>query len=182
MGREEYPLIKNLSMKIYLLFFSFMINTVLLAQEKPIATDSIIVTGNLKSPSIIHMSQLLTMPSESLPDLTITNHLGEVKGVAKNMKGVLLKSILEKLSYEVPGPKQLSEFYFILMATDGYKVVYSWNELFNNDAGNKVYLITEKDGKTMGASNERILIAHFSDFKTGRRYIKGLQQILVKRS
>lgn len=169
-------------MKFYLLIFSFLLNTVLLAQEKPIATDSIFVSGNLKSTSIIHLSQILTMPMESLPDLIITNHLGEIKGVAKNLKGVLLKSVLEKLSYDVPSAKQLSEFYFVMIATDGYKVVYSWNELFNNEAGNKVYLITEKDGKTMGASNERILIAHFSDFKTGRRYIKGIQQILVKRS
>ncbi len=169
-------------MKIYFLLFSFITSTVLFAQEKPIATDSIIVSGNLKSPTIIQLNQLLGMPMESLPDLTITNHLGEVKGVAKNMKGILLKSILENLSYDVQGPKQLSEFYFILIATDGYKVVYSWNELFNNDAGNKVYLITEKDGKSIRASNERILIAHFSDLKTGRRYIKGLQQILVKRS
>lgn len=169
-------------MRAHLLFFILFIPGILLAQEKPSPTDSIIISGNLKTPSIIHFKQLLTLPAISLPDLTITNHLGEVKGVAKNMKGVLLKSVLENLSYEVPGPKQLSEFYFILIATDGYKVVYSWNELCNNDAGNKVYLITEKDGKSMRTSNERILIAHFSDFKTGRRYIKGLEQIIVKRS
>lgn len=152
------------------------------AQEKLIATDSIIVSGNLTSPLIIRMNQLLQLPSETLPNLTITNHLGELKGIAKKMKGVLLKSVLEQLNYENPSPKQLSEFYFVLIASDGYKVVYSWNELFNNNAGNHVYLITEKDGKTMRNSNERILVAQFSDFKTGRRYIKGLKEIQVKRA
>jgi hypothetical protein len=169
-------------MRTYSLLLMLFIAGTLFAQEKPIATDSILVSGNLKKTTVIQISQLLALPTTSLPDLTITNHLGEIKGVAKNMKGVLLKTVLENLSYDVPSPKQLSEFYFVLIATDGYKVVYSWNELFNNDAGNKVFLITEKEGKSMANSNERILIAHLSDFKTGRRYIKALQQILVKRS
>jgi len=97
-------------------------------------------------------------------------------------EGSTFKSFLENLSFDTPSPKQLSEFYFVLIATDGYKVVYSWNELFNNDAGNQVYIITEKDGKSLSNSSERILVANLKDFKTGRRYIKALQQILVKRS
>jgi len=169
-------------MKFYTLIIAILANSFLFAQEKPTATDSIMVTGNLKKITTIQFSQIIALPSIALPDLTITNHLGEIKGVAKNMKGVLLKTVLENLSYDTPSPKQLSEFYFVLIASDGYKVVYSWNELFNNDAGNKVFLITEKEGKSMANSNERILIAHLSDFKTGRRYVKGLNQILVKRS
>ena len=59
--------------------------------------------------------------------------------------------------------------------------MFSWNEIFNTETGNNLYIITEEDGKKMNEMDESILIASTKDFKT-RRYIKGLEKIIVERA
>ena len=95
------------------------------------------------------------------------------------MKGVLLKPILDSLHFKAEKPKDLSAFYLVFVASDDYKVVFSWNEIFNTPVGEQLYLIVEKDGKPLSEMDERILLASVSDLKSGRRYVKGLKKIIV---
>jgi len=78
-------------------------------------------------------------------------------------------------------PKVLSEYYFVCIASDNYKVVFSWNEIFNSDTGKSVYIITAQDGKPATGLDNRIALVSPKDQMTGRRYVKGLQKIVVER-
>ena len=151
------------------------------AQHNTIATDTITVTGKVKTAVIITLADLKAMKSVPLKDLVITNHLGEVKRTVTGLKGVLAKDVLAKLEFASPNPKLLSEYYLTFVASDGYKVVYSWNEIFNTETGNNVYFITEKEGQKLSGIKDRILVACMTDFKTGRRYVEGLAKIVVGR-
>ena len=62
-----------------------------------------------------------------------------------------------------------------------YKAVNSWNELFNTETGNNIYVALEKDGQPIEKMGSRILIVTTTDFKTGRRNLKCLDKILVRR-
>jgi len=75
----------------------------------------------------------------------------------------------------------LSEYYFVCIASDNYKVVFSWNEIFNTDTGKSVYIITSQDGKPAAETDTRIALISPKDQMTGRRYVKGLQRIVVER-
>jgi len=75
----------------------------------------------------------------------------------------------------------LSEFYFIFVGSDGYKVVYYLNEIFNADVGKAVLIVMEHDGKTIDISDGSILTICKSDLATGRRHVKYLSKILIKR-
>ncbi|MEO5581168.1 MAG: hypothetical protein ABIR66_00635 [Saprospiraceae bacterium] len=66
-------------------------------------------------------------------------------------------------------------------ANDDYSVVVSWNELFNTEIGNSFYLVVEADSKSQKDAPEKILLISTKDFKTGRRQVKGLKSIEVKR-
>ena len=68
------------------------------------------------------------------------------------------------------------------MATDGYKVVFSWNEIFNNALGQEIYIIVEKNGTGVEKLEDRITIITPTDNMTGRRYVKSLKKITVKRA
>jgi hypothetical protein len=76
----------------------------------------------------------------------------------------------------------LSECYFVFIASDGYKVVYSWNEIFNTKNGQGIYVIVERDGKKIDQIEDRISVFSKADLMTGRRYVKGLSRIIVKRA
>ena len=83
------------------------------------------------------------------------------------------------MKIKAKSPKVLSEFYFKCIASDGYTVVYSWNELYNTETGNNSFLIAEKDGKKINEIDGSILMLCNTDFKTGRRYVKRLSKIEI---
>ncbi|OCK50067.1 hypothetical protein BA768_20650 [Chryseobacterium sp. CBo1] len=168
-------------MKKSLLLFLVITCISIFAQEKKNATTEFKVTGLLKKELIISLHDLEKYPAQNITDLPITNHLGEARYTAKKLKGILLKDLLKDLKIDEDSPKKLSEFYFVFTAIDNYKVVFSWNEIFNSATGDHLYVITEKDGTKIKDMDERILIVTTSDFKTGRRHIKALSNIDVKR-
>ncbi|MBA4298849.1 hypothetical protein SAMN03080617_03767 [Algoriphagus alkaliphilus] len=60
-------------------------------------------------------------------------------------------------------------------------MVFSCNELFNKPQGKEVYLITAEDGKSLDAMEDGLLLISKTDIRTGRRHIKNLSKIIVKR-
>ena len=152
------------------------------SQEKIAPTDALTVTGLVDKEMTFRVTDLSAYPSKPIPDMVITNHLGEPRGTAKGLKAILIKDVLANVSIKTESPKVLSEFFLSFIASDGYTVVYSWNEIFNSPTGDKTYLITEKDGKPLAEMSERLLMITPTDFKTGRRHIKGLNKIVVARA
>lgn len=151
------------------------------AQRKMTPTDAFRVTGKVKKESRFTVSQLDSFPQTALKDQVIYNHKGETKDTIKNLKGVLLTEVLKNTTFVYDKPKDLSEFYLVCIASDGYKVVFSWNELYNTDIGKTVYLLTQIDGKPLKDIEQRMVLLCVADFKSGRRYVKSLDRIEVKR-
>lgn len=151
------------------------------AQEVVRPTDSLLISGKIKKEWLFTQKDLDTFHTVPVADVQITNHMGVQKGMAKNMRGILVKDLLDKALMDAPNLKLFSEFYFTFIATDDYKAVFSWNEIFNTETGNHLFIITEKDGKKVRDTDDRILLIAASDFRTGRRYIKGLSKIVVSR-
>jgi hypothetical protein len=152
------------------------------SQDSNLKTDHFQITGLIKNDLQFTIPDILNFPLHQIGDVLITNHQGEPRGTASQLEGVRVIDLLQPIQLTEASPKRFSEFYFVFEAADGYKVVFSWNELFNSSVGQQVYLITSKAGKKMDLMEERILLLSPSDFKTGRRHIKGLSKITVKRA
>ncbi len=167
--------------RLILITYLFFISVSLFSQSANKQTQSFTIQGKIKETKIVALDDLKKLKSNAIGDISITNHKGDAKGVAKGLVGVLLKDILETVVLDSESPKQLSEYYFTCIASDGYKVVFSWNEIFNTATGNSVYIITEKDNTSISTSDESILMISTLDFKTGRRFVKNLESITVNR-
>jgi DMSO/TMAO reductase YedYZ molybdopterin-dependent catalytic subunit len=156
--------------------------TLVIAQKEMKPTAQFIVSGEIKNTLTVTLNDLKNFKSQAISDLLITNHLGEQKSEAKGLRGVLLKSVLGNVDINAESAKVLSEYYFVCKATDGYTVVFSWNELFNTMVGESTFIITEKEGKPIDKLNDAIMLLTPSDFKTGRRHVKALTTIEVRRA
>lgn len=167
-------------MRLFLFTLFIFSNSVIWAQHNAKPSDSLIISGAVKQPLSFTFPDLEKYATEKINDVRITNHLGELKGTAKQLRGFSITRLLDKIVFSEANPKLLSEYYFVFVASDQYKVVYSWNELMNSDTGKQTYILTEKDGKKVSETDERILLVTPADYKTGRRYIKGLKEIMVK--
>jgi hypothetical protein len=160
---------------------ALLLSLISFGQRKTNPTDTLKISGKLKSELIFTILDLDTFPTKSINNIIVTNNHGEIKKTVSGLKGVLLKDLFAKADFQTEKPRELNEFYFVFIASDNYKVVFSWNEIFNTETGNNLYIITEQDGKRIKEMDERILVVSPNDFITGRRYIKGLKEIIVKR-
>jgi hypothetical protein len=167
--------------KLILLLLLIITSTIINAQKIIESTNQFTIMGLVDKPKIVSFNDLDKEKVTELGDIKITNHLGEFKKEYKNVKGVSLLSLMKDVNITASSPKLLSEYYFILKASDGYSAVISWNELFNTEIGNTFFLVVEADNKNQKDGSEKILLISTKDFKTGRRHIKGLQSIEVKR-
>lgn len=170
-----------MKLKSFLLLFFFAATCTIYAQQKITPTESFSVSGAVKNNVTFTIRDLDKFPKTPVNDLIIYNHAGEIKDTLRGMKGVLLKTVLSSVKYAYEKPRELNGFYFVLKASDGYKAVFSWNEIYNTEAGNQYFIITEIQSKTADQIANRIIFLSTADLKTGRRYIKGLSEIEVKR-
>jgi hypothetical protein len=167
---------------LFFIIVTLFITNCSFGQSTIASSDKFTITWEVKKELVFTLNNLDTMRSENIGDLEITNFKGESKAFVKGMKGILLKQILSKIEYTADQPRDLNTFYFTFIATDGYKVVFSWNEIFNTAIGNSIYIVTEKDERNLHNMKERILVISTADLKTGSRYVKGLLKIAVNRS
>ena len=90
----------------------FLLPLILFAQKQKVnSTDEILVSGDVKTQIKITIPDLEKLSSVAIPDVPITNHLGELKGTAKNLKGIPLKLILNDIQFKEDNPKLLSSVY-----------------------------------------------------------------------
>ena len=121
------------------------------AQKNIKPTDQISLEGNAKTKLSLSIKDLQAFPAKHFDSVVIYNHLMEPRKTIRNIKGVLLKDLIDKAGIDIESPKLLSEFYITCVASDKYKVVYSWNEIFNTSNGESIIIITEADGEKSGS-------------------------------
>ena len=163
---------------LIILFFLYAVSV--LAKEtqwKP--THQFTISGQIKKGAVITMDSLNSYPLKEIGEIKVTNHLGDFKHKDDKLKGVLLKDILSHYELTASSPKLYSRFYFTCIGSDGYTVVYSWNELFNTPVGDNVYILLEKNGVKADKMPESLQMASMLDFKTGRRFLHNLDKIVV---
>jgi len=166
-----------------LLILVFLYTGTVLAQETPYKTTyQFTITGQVKRESVITMDSLNSYPAKKIGDIKVTDHLGNFKHGDEKLKGVLLKDILMHSQLATTSPKLYSQFYFTCVGADGYKVVYSWNELFNTPVGDNVYILMEKNGVKADKLPESLQMTSMLDIKTGRRYLHNLDKIIVNQA
>lgn len=151
------------------------------AQKQVESTNQFTIMGLVEKPKVITYADLQKEKSIEIGDLKITNHVGEFRKEYKQLKGIPLLSLFDDVTITATSPKVLSEYYVVIKASDGYSVVLSWNELFNTEIGKTFFIVMEADGKSLVNSTEKILLIATKDFKTGRRHVKGLQSIEIKK-
>lgn len=125
--------------------------------------------------------QLTSFTVHSIDSLRIFNHAGKYRSTVKGIKGVQLKEVLSNTPLGDSSPKVLSEYYIVCIAADGYKVIFSWNELFNTSVGDSVLIVTDIKEVTDGEQENNLALLSAQDIATGRRYVKQLETIKILR-
>ncbi len=135
------------------------------------------VTGEVKHPLELNIDSLKKMNVFSGSGADIVCESGAKKSETGSFKGVSLKSLIEKAELKQESHKERG-FYFIAEAADGYKAIFSWGEIFNSEAGEKILVLFEKDGKKIEPKGDFAVLC-LNDLKTGPRHVYFLKSIKV---
>ena len=154
-------------MKRSFLLFLLCIPINVYCQKNIPVTDSFQIIGIKSDTTTFTLNELLKLDQENLGDLLITNHKGEPKSVLKNLKGVSLKALLNNTAIHATWSKDFAQAVIILTASDGYSNSYSWNDLFNSDIGDHVYIITGEGNIPLIELSNRVAVISMKDYQTG---------------
>ncbi|MFC0348686.1 molybdopterin-dependent oxidoreductase [Undibacterium danionis] len=144
-------------------------------------THSITVNGAVEKKLVLRVEDLRQFPPQKVAELPLICQSGANVGNLENFKGVLLRDILEKAVVVSRDHNDVKKTVIIATASDDYKVVFSWSELFNSPVGDGVMVFFEKDGKALADDEGRIAMISSKDLRTGPRHVKWLKSIEVKK-
>jgi DMSO/TMAO reductase YedYZ molybdopterin-dependent catalytic subunit len=144
-------------------------------------TTSISISGAVEKKLTLRIEDLKKFPPQQIGEIQVTRQTGTNIGKREILKGVLLKDILEKAAIIAPGHNDLKKMVIIATASDDYKVVFSWNEVFNSPLGDGVIVYFEKDGKPLDDNEGRIAMISAKDIRTGARHVLWLKEIEVRK-
>lgn len=146
-----------------------------------LVTTRITVQGAVEHPLSLSVADLKQFPQQRVASMPLVCQTGANMGTLENFKGVSLRDILDRAAIRAPEHNDVKKMVVIATASDGYKVVFSWSELFNSPIGDGVIVFFEKDGQPLADDEGRIAMVSGKDTRTGPRHVKWLQSIEVRK-
>jgi DMSO/TMAO reductase YedYZ molybdopterin-dependent catalytic subunit len=142
-------------------------------------SEEVIVSGAVKTPLTLKLEDLKGFPQEQIGSVSITRRVDD-KDATSIVRGVRLTAVLERASLLSADHNDWKHTIVVATATDGYRVVFSWPELFNSDAGTSVLVVFERDGQPLADREGHIALVSGRDLRTGPRSVKWLSRLDVR--
>lgn len=96
------------------------------------------------------------------------------------LRGVRLAALLERAGLAERDRLDWRKTVVVVSARDGYRVAFSWPELFNTEGGAQVLVAYERDGAPLADEEGPLALVAPSDIRSGPRRVKWLQQVEVR--
>jgi len=144
-------------------------------------TTTLAVRGNVATPLSLSVADLAKFPVQRVEDTRIGSGQANEKAQARQFAGCLLRDVLNAAKLTEAGRNDLRRTIVVATASDGYKAVFSWAELFNTAIGDGVLIVYERDGKPLSDDEGRIALVSLKDTRPGPRHVKWLASLDVVR-
>jgi hypothetical protein len=145
----------------------------------PFVTDTITVSGNVEHTLVLGVDDLRKFSQQQIVEISLQRQSGADAGKIEKLKGVLLRDIVQKAAVVSKDHNDVKKLAVIAGASDGYKVVFSWSEIFNSPLGDGIIVFFERDGAPLDDAEGHIAMLSAKDTRTGPRHVKWLQTIVV---
>jgi hypothetical protein len=94
--------------------------------------------------------------------------------------GVTLGRVIAAAAGDERQGRDQRTWVFEAVATDGYRAVFSWGELFNTDASEQVLVITGQDGQPLSAGEGPLALRALADRRPGPRHVRNLCAVVAR--
>jgi hypothetical protein len=142
-------------------------------------SETLAIGGAVKKSLTLTAVELEALPGDQATSITLPPRAGGQASVS-SVRGVRLTTLLDRAALSEGDHNTWKHTVVIASATDGYKVVFSWPELFNTEVGAGVLVIFERDGKPLDDHEGRIALVSAKDTRAGPRNVHWLNRIEVR--
>jgi DMSO/TMAO reductase YedYZ molybdopterin-dependent catalytic subunit len=139
-------------------------------------TRSLAITGGVERKLDIGAEELAKRPAAQIVALQLPGK----EGGRSTVRGVRLRDLVDEAKVVTRDHHTVKKLVLIAAASDGYKVVFTWSELFNTPVGDGVLVLFERDGKPLGPNEGPLALISAKDLRTGPRHVKWLQSVEVR--
>lgn len=158
------------------LLLSLLFISSLFSKDVSYETNELKIEGLVEKKLVLNMDKLQEINALRTGSKTITLTKNET-----TYEGVLLKEIIDQAKIDIKSRKDLNKVYIMAIASDNYKVLFSWNELFNSKIGDNVLIFLKKNGKLLDENEGKLALISIEDTNENPRHIKWLEKIIVNK-
>lgn len=144
------------------------------------ATKSFQVEGRVLENLSFNLDNIKTLPAFTSGKRDEVCMSGYVKEKSIDYTGVLLKDILNQAKVKIDIKKEMNQIYVIVEASDGYKALFSYHEIFTSPLGQHIVLYYKKGDNLLGTQEGDFALMSLDDMQPGGRHVKWVSRIIVK--
>lgn len=137
------------------------------------------VTGLVGKPLCLNVEDLREMATTEIKSLTLICGSGAKKGTIESYSGVLLRDILERASVIITEHHAPNRLYLKLTSNDGYRVIFSLQEINNTVVGEKALVVFAREGRPLDENEGEFAFVSANDNRPGPRRMRYLKHIEV---
>jgi hypothetical protein len=137
------------------------------------------ISGRVTAPLFLGIESLRSMDTQTTDDLPLHCGSGESKGRLGTCRGVLLSDIINNAEIVVTDHNDTKKMFVVAASDDGYKAVFSWQEIFNSSNGEGILVLLERDGTPLYEGCGKVDLLSARDYLSGPRYVKNLKSVEI---
>ncbi len=153
------------------------------AQAQGAGPVALTVKGNVERELGLSIDELKRLPVQRIEDVRVVREQGAtaaVPEVARRYTGVLLRDVLDRAKLTEKNRFDLRRSIVIVTATDGYRAVFSWAELYLSPIGDGALIVYERDGAALADSEGPLALVSLKDTRPGPRHVKWLRFVEIR--
>jgi DMSO/TMAO reductase YedYZ molybdopterin-dependent catalytic subunit len=154
------------------------------AQGTPRQATALVVDGNVEKRLSLTLVDLRRLPVQQVEDVRQVRIAGAPAadgGATRRYSGVLLRDVIAAAKPVERERHDLRRSIVVATATDGYRTVFSWGELFLSPIGDGAMVVFERDGAPLAANEGPFAIVSLKDTQPGPRHVKWLERLELRR-
>ncbi|MBB3177812.1 molybdopterin-dependent oxidoreductase [Variovorax sp. Sphag1AA] len=145
-----------------------------------LAEPTLSLSGHVPHPRQIDMAEIFQLKRRELGPTQVNCFTGRPVFSAQSYVGVRLIDLLDRSGFSSQPRSELKRCVVIAQGADDYQAIFSWNELYNADAGDGVLVVYERDGELLREPVGPLSLLATADRQLGPRHLRGLREIRVR--
>jgi hypothetical protein len=125
--------------------------------------------------------ELAALPAATIKQRqVVSSGAGDPTERSVTFSGHLMREVLLRAGFGSPSDRGARFAMIEAVATDGYRAVFSWGELFNTAVGDQVLVIESQDGRQLDALAGPLALRSLADLRPGARHVRNLCALVVR--